>query len=184
MTKDKINQLATYLQSKGIYVNDDESFPGFDLCADLYVKREGKSMMVLKYRDYFFVHDVASVGSVEKLTELHEKARKVVNKEYKVPKALRMTVPNIATIVVSETGFSPEMIDTVQKNTRSIVGGEYHAMYLIDLKEKQMYSQGIHLQYVPGEARLIWGSRKEFKKIDPQNRMHYLIKEIAELLMK
>jgi hypothetical protein len=185
MESKKINTFEHILAEKGLETATSKSFSKNDLAVDLYAKREGKSLLFLTYRDYFFVHDYDAIGGgPEKMLSLHEKAREVVNAEYKMPKALRMTVPNIATILVSENGFSEDMIEAVKKNTRSFVGGEYHAMYLIDLKNKQFYSQGIHLMYIPGEAKLVFGHRKEFKKIDPQNRMHHLIKECAEEMMK
>lgn len=180
MKTDQINQV---LSSEGFSIEAHKNFKKDNLQVDLYGYREGKNALVFSYKDFFFIHDFdEGENSMDRLEIAHEKARSVGNSHYKMPKALRFSAPNIATIAVSENGFSNEMIEKVQKNTRSIVGGEIHGMYLIDIKNKQMFSQGVNLMLVPGEAKLVLGHKKEFKKIDPQNRAYYIIKKLAEKL--
>lgn len=177
------HKIKEVLQGEGFAIEENKSFEKQDLTVDIYGYREGRNALVFAFKDFFFINDFdKGESSMDRFENLHEKARKYANSKYKMPKALRFSAPNIATIAISENGFSSEMIEKVQKNTRSFVGGEIHGMFLIDLKTKQMFSQGINLILVPGEAKLVLGHRKEFKKIDPQNRAFYIVKKLAENL--
>lgn len=185
MADSALQRIQHYFQAQKFEVTPNKQFADVQLNTNLYALRNGKTMGILPYGDYYFVHDFDQrTNTHAHLLDIHEKARKYVNSMYRVPKILRLSVPNIITLAVSNRGFTPEMTEEVQKRTRSIVGGEIHAMYLLDLQSKQVFSQGISLTYVVGEARLIWGSQKEFKKIDPQNRAYYFVQALAETLFK
>lgn len=173
------------LRENGFVVTPNSMLPEVDLRADIFALKKGRTALVLPFADYLFIHDFDQrTNTLDVLHDLHEKARRYVNAQYKMPKALRLSVPNIATIAISSGGFDELMKAKVQEKTRSIIGGEFHAMFLIDLQIKAMYSQGVSLTYVPGEARLIWGSRKQFKKIDPQNRAYYTVQAMAEAIFQ
>lgn len=180
-----VDFIAQYLGRNGFAVERNAVLAGGSLKADAYGLKQGRTMGILPYGDYFFIHDFDRLtNTMETLTSLHENARKFVNAQYRTPKMLRLSVPNIATIAVATQGFSESMQAEVQKRTRSVVGGEIHAMYLIDLKEKVVYSQGISITYIVGEARLVFGTQKEFKTIDPQNRTYYTVQNLAKPLFE
>ncbi|MGB7342534.1 MAG: hypothetical protein WBC91_26785 [Phototrophicaceae bacterium] len=183
-TEQAIAMSQTLLQQQGFDVKPNHKFTP-EFTTDAFAIKKGRSMGVLPYTDFFFLHDFDTrKNAPSTLQGLHQKARQYANGQYVTPKILRLAVPNIATIAFSSDGFSEEMVHQVEKPTRSLMGGEIHGMYLIDLANFAVYSQGISLTYIVGEARLIWGSQKEFKTINPQNRAYYSIKAIAEAIFK
>ena len=178
-----IDKITAFFTSQDITAERNKQFPDEQFSSDIYAEKSGKSMLILPFTDYFFIHNFDDQPKhLEHFQKLHESARSYVNAQYKVPKALRISVPNIATIAFSMHAFPQDMTDYVQQNTRSVVGGEFHAMYLIDMENKEFYSPGRNTTYVHGEARLIWGSHKEFKRIDPQNRTFYLVERLTQSL--
>lgn len=150
------------------------------LTVDIYAVYKGSSMGILPYGDYYFVHDFdQGENTLDRLTDAHQKARQWVNANYNTPKFLRMVVPNITTIAISQKGFAADMRDDVLKGPPSAVRGELEATYLIDLAEKHVYSQGIDLTYISGEARLAWRNQRDYKKTGSQNRAYYTVHALA-----
>jgi hypothetical protein len=144
--------------------------------ADVYAFRKGRNF-VFPQRDYFFFHNIDERNITPDLAEkLHNSARAFVNSEYKVPKALRLTVPNITSVFYSAKGVEGGMIQLASKWTRSVIGGEIHQIMVIDFASKTFYSQGTHAVRASVEGFAV---KIKFSKIDPQNRAHYLIEQLT-----
>lgn len=145
--------------------------------ADLFAFRKGKNF-VFPQRDYFFIHNIDSrkIDAVL-VSKLHEEARDYVNSLYKMPKALRFTVPNIVSVFYSEEAIHGETIKVAEQNTRSIIGGEIQQVFAVDFKLKKIYSQGTNTVRVRVDGASV---RMKFNKIDPQNRAYYIINKLLK----
>ncbi len=152
-----------------------ENFPFTAFYSDIFAFRRGRNF-VFPQRDYFFFHDIDGRNIDAGLARtLHEEARKYVNSGYKMPKALRFTVPNIASVFYSNGKISGEMIELASKSTRSAIGGEIQQIFFVDSDRKIFYSQGTNTVRAMVEGVSV---RMKFNKIDPQNRAYYIIENL------
>lgn len=178
-----IPALRSYIEAgnKNTEIEENKNFNGIK--TDLFIFRKGKNF-VFPQRDYFFIYNIGSEEiSKNAVSEKHEAARNFVNAIYKMPKALRFSVPNICSVFIGSNGFSEDVINLAEYNTRSVIGGEIHTIYLIDLMNKVFYGQGINrVPFVVDGVRT--GLKLEFKKIDPQNRAFYFVQELAKVIIK
>jgi len=143
--------------------------------ADLYANRKGRTF-IFPRRDYIFFHDIDKRQiNLELASKLHQEARDYVNSFYKMPKAMRFTVPNISTVFYSSEFITGEIMEFAQKNTRSAIGGEIQQVFAIDFKAKRFYSQGTNT--VTGRSGGV-NVKIKFNAIDPQNRSYDIIKKI------
>jgi len=99
----------------------------------------------------------------EGLARVHEAERQFVNARYKLPKMLRYKVPNIVTVFIASSGFSPEVSEYGSENTIDPIGGERHQVILVDLGRNNIVSQGTETHYV-------YGAPLFFKAVSPINR--------------
>lgn len=118
-------------------------------------ERKGKTLGILPYGDYLYFHE--GVQSSQSITQMHDQDRAQVNAEFRVPKALRLSVPNIVSIFFLEESPSSQMIELVHSANRNMVGGEVHAIVVVDLPNQQ-----VHL---PSNKRYVMN----FKGIDIAN---------------
>lgn len=172
-----IEKIKSFIASidSGFQTTDNKQFVGF--YADLYAFRKGRNF-VFPQRDYFFFHDIDKRNINTDIAEkLHGAAREYVNGEYKMPKAMRLTVPNITSVFVSETTVDSRLIELASKWTRSAIGGEIHQIIAVDLKSRTYYSQGEHTVRASVEGVAV---KMKFSKIDPQNRAQNLLKSFLE----
>jgi len=168
--KEKIRAL---LSKENFEIKENFSFTAY--YSDVFAFRKGRNF-VFPQRDYFFFHDIDGRKIDAGLAgTLHEEARKHVNSGYKMPKAFRFTVPNIASVFYSEGNISNEMIELASKNTRSVIGGEIQQIFFIDTGRKIFYSQGTNTVRAMVEGVSV---RMKFSKIDPQNRAYYIIENL------
>lgn len=108
-------------------------------------ERKGKTLGILPYGDYLYFHQGAQTS--QSITQLHDQDRAQVNAEFRVPKALRLAVPNIVSIFFLEKAPSTEMVELVHGSNRNVVGGEVHAIVLVDLENRQIHLPS-HKRYV------------------------------------
>ncbi len=176
-----INKISTILEPKGFNCEFEKNFPDYDFSSQLFAFKKGKSMKIFPYGDYIFCNfQDFSALKAEEMNSLHQKARKYVNSLYKMPKAFRFAVPNVASVFISSNGFDEDAKQLAMKPTRTMVGGEFNAIYIFDLKNLDFISQGISRTYIPNTPHVTI----EFKTVDPQNRMFYLIHAISEWVFK
>ena len=142
----------------------------------LYARRKKGS------QEFLFIYNADALPSnVEALKTIHEQGRKYANSFFKLPKAFRLKIPNILSIFVKSGGLTEEMKQWAQESTRTVVGGEYHSVFFIDVENPSVYGQGISKAFVrTGAAGLTL--ELEFKEIDPQNRSHYLVATLCKAL--
>ncbi len=136
-----------------------------------WYERTGKTLGILPYGDYLFFH--TDVSSPEAITARHEVDRVVINARYRVPKALRLAVPNIVSIFFLEESPTSQMIELVHRATRNVVGGEIHAIVLVDLATRQ-----IHLPSNTSYVLNVQGieiANKLADKADPTNRANSIL---------
>lgn len=172
-----IDKIKSFLNTNEFTVT--ENFSAGVLSADIYAFRKGRNF-VFPQRDYLFFHDIEKRNlDVRSAEKLHEAARAFVNSEYKLPKAMRLTVPNITSVFFADKVKDGNLIQLASNWTRSAIGGEIHQVIVLDVSSKTFYSQGAHTvrAVVQGvEVKLT------FDKIDPQNRAQNLIERLTMVL--
>lgn len=167
---EKIVIITEYLsgQKKPFVVEKNYKKEGFK--ADLYGFRRYSFMG----HDYIFIHIVnGSQLEFEMASEIHEAERSYVNSLYNWPRTLRLKVPNIITVFVSEFSFPEETVMLASQNGRPWQGGEIHTSHFIDMHGQLYYGPGQNTVHVKG-------GRYTFKETDPQNRSLNLIKGLSK----
>ncbi len=174
--EDFIAHSESWCSAKGMECRRGAEFPEFGLYADFFALKTGKSLgPFFPYEDYFFFHVMqrGAKNDREELTRIHEAARAYVNSRYKVPKMMRLKVPNIITIAVSETSFPIDAVKYSKEDTTVITGGEKHSVYLVDLLQKGIVSQGIEITYSEGFPFV-------FNNVNPTNRAFHTVSELVK----
>ncbi len=172
-----IIRIKDFLTNSGFQTT--ENFPFTGLYSDLYAFRKGRNF-VFPQRDYLFFHDIEKRNiDARSAKSLHEAARTFVNSEYKLPKAMRLTVPNITSVFYADKVTDNELIKLANEWTRSVIGGEIHQVIVIDTASKTFYSQGTHTVRAVVEGIAV---KMTFDKIDPQNRAQHLIEKLLMTL--
>jgi hypothetical protein len=171
---DAIGKLTEYLGTQGYRAEQPP------VSATAFATKRGHSAgPFLPYVDYLFVHDldVASRNELWVFEPMHEAAREYVDSQFKLPRPLRYTVPNIVSVGFSHRGFSDEMIGYAEryKGRDRPAGGEKHSVYLFDLCGGIMHSQG------PEATPTRYGGSM-VSTVNPTNRVYVLISEFARTL--
>lgn len=170
-----IDKLESTLRAENFELMRDFIFGAY--CADLYAFRKGRNF-IFPQRDFFFFHDIDRRNiDAAAAAMIHEEAREYVNGKFRLPKALRFTVPNIASVFYSAENIKPDMIELAEKKTRSVTGGEIHQIFIIDTNSGYFYSQGLHTARGRSGGVTV---NMQLKAIDPQNRAYYLMKRISD----
>lgn len=171
-----LKSAGDYLSSQGFYIEGNAVFKEYGFSADLYAKKSGRSLFVFfPYDDYFFIHDFSGGGvqSLDGLRSVHEKTREYINSLYRLPKALRYRVPNIITIAVSEKGFLPDLQRYAVERKESIAGGEKNSVFLVDLVNRIVISQGLETTHVDMLSI-------QFNRVNPSNRAYHIVCGMAQ----
>lgn len=139
--KDKfIKQVAFELQNTGYLVETDVSTAGVRA---LLAARTQKPVRLgfAKVDDYFVFVDWenAAFSRIDLLISLYYQFNNSVNRKYKVPRGLRMHIPNMVLAAVSESEFSQEEIRYV-RSAKFVpwIGGECGQLMLICLKDQSL----------------------------------------------
>jgi hypothetical protein len=168
-----------FLEGRGFLITNPE--PGKDLSyieADLYALKRGRSFGVFfPYEDHLFFHVLSGASGLSRanVENLHEKARKHVNGLFRVPRSIRYKVPNIVTVGVSRESFPMELTDYTLALGRDIVGGEIHAVLLVDLSKMILVSRGLQTTRTPGAS-------VTFRNVTPENRAQILLHDLLDSL--
>ncbi|MEM6298679.1 MAG: hypothetical protein AAF740_08340 [Bacteroidota bacterium] len=167
----KETQISDFLRQQDFIVRPNQKFEEYDLSIDLYAEKRGRVGGLIPSRDFYFIHFLDQKLKAEKLKTYHEIARQIANSYYKLPKILRLSAPGIFSVFITHDPVTEEVQKVVTRNTRAFSGGEVHAMFLLDLNEKQLYCQG--------ENRV---KGKAYQKSDPQNRALQTVLQLSGLL--
>jgi len=167
-----------YLAELGFSVERSVSFAHFGFGSDLCARKSGRSLLVFfPYEDFLFFYDFGrpDCSSADNLEAIHEKARGSVNSLYRMPRALRYKVPNIVTVAVSGNGFPVDVQRYAAERKNSIIGGEKNSVFLVDLVNKRVVSQGLETTYSDMVAI-------RFDRVNPSNRAYHLVCDMAKEL--
>ncbi len=146
-----------------------------NITVPLYARRKKGS------QEFLFIYNADVLPrNVEALKTIHEQGRRYANSFFKLPKALRVKIPNILSIFIKSGWLTEEMKLWAQEPTRTMVGGEYHSVFFIDVENPAVYGQGISKAFVETGTGVTL--EFEFRKIDPQNRSHYLVATLCKAL--
>lgn len=148
--------------------------------ADFVMSKHGSNYIFLQYIDYYFVRYCHSPLNYDFIEKYHKNSKKIVNKTFMLPKALRLKVPNINSVFVTPFEPSDEIKTNLSGLSKSIIGGEQDSIFIIDSKSKEVFSSGKEISKIYGEAQIVMGNQKEFKTINGRNRAHSLIDQLLQ----
>ncbi len=172
-TKDYLKKAVDYFNNNGFMLNpwpDERILNG---STRYYLEKKGKVLMgLLPYVDHIFLHELNADSAKNKdiIIQVHDKERDFVNAQIKTPKTLRLKIPNIISVFFTKSPFNPDIVEYIKSNTTIIKGGEAHSVFLIDIPNRSVISQGTKETYVMGTAGLM---HLKFKQTDPFNRAYY-----------
>ncbi|PQJ80369.1 hypothetical protein [Polaribacter porphyrae] len=167
-----LENMITFYRNSGFSVTEISA-------TSFLAKKTGSNFIFLKYTDYYFVTLEENL-SIEKINKCHKKSKENANKDFKLPKALRFSVPNINSVFITENNISKEVISCVRKRNIDIVGGQQESIFILDKSNYQLHSAGKELSHVSGRAKLIWGNKKEFTSLNGRNRSFYLMDKLTQ----
>jgi hypothetical protein len=115
----------------------------------LMVVRSSKQIPLgfAKVREYFLFIDADNTvfNRLDLLMEIYKRFSQQVNLEFKTPHGLRILIPNIAIVAISQTGFSEEIISCARTTSLNPwYGGEVGQVILVDLAKQQIISLASH----------------------------------------
>ncbi len=131
-----IDSLALSMIAEGYDVKRDWKIPNAKLNTSIYARRD---------RFYYFVYDIECdlEGYLNDIVSVHRAANRYINSQYHFPKAFRLAIPTIVTVVVSTCGFEEKELDWIRCEAvtdffDSIVGGQANAIFLLDAVKNRM----------------------------------------------
>jgi len=138
---DFIRRAGTTLQSLGYLVETGPAVPG--LRGLLYARSSSPHRMAFaRVEDHFLLLDWENslFSRVDLLLEAHKKFSAFVNRRFKVPRALRMTIPNLVTAAVSLNEFPAGVVECVQNRyLNPWASGETGQLMLVKLPERRLF---------------------------------------------
>lgn len=172
-----MQQFQDFFEQQGFQMELVLKMKHFDEPDFVAVKR-GSNFMLMRYVDFFFVKQCSTPLSWDKVSRFHEQAKVLANRSFKLPKALRLTVPNINSVLITSFEPSKEIQAFLPVVKNSIFGGEQDSIFIVDKTVGVLYSSGREQTKITGEARMVWGNKKEFATINGRNRAHNLIESL------
>jgi hypothetical protein len=131
-----VESLALSMTASGYDVKRDWKIPNSKLNTSIYAKKD---------RFYFFVYDIECdlEGYLNDIVSVHRAANRYINSQYHFPKAFRLAIPTIVTVVVSTCGYDETELDWIRREAvtdffDSVVGGEANAMFLVDAPQREI----------------------------------------------
>lgn len=142
MDYDFIVKTAYELEQSGYFVERDPFLAGGQ--ALIYARSAQRYHLgFAKIEDHFLFVDWenAVLAQLERLTHIYYAFSRYVNQAFHVPHALRMQIPNLALIAVSQTAF-PEIVVRYARKTNLTpwYRGETGQIILVDTTQKQVIS--------------------------------------------
>lgn len=127
--------METSLRHAGYATCLDPAIPG--VTARMYaLLRRPRGAVFSKFHNHYLFLDWGKdlFSQLERLLQAREFFSELVNKSYKTPRAWRLTLPNMALIVISERGFDPETILlALNQYFVPAMSGECGQIMLVDL---------------------------------------------------
>ena len=155
-----IDQISSNLLRLGYITQIEPGIPGIQ--GLLYAHSPSPFRLgVAKVTDHFLYIDWenASFSRKDMLLEFFKQFSKYVNQGYRVPHALRINIPNLVMIAISENEFTPEIIQFVATTYLTPwYGGETGQLILIELRRKNIYCHKPPKFKEPGSLPLSHGA--------------------------
>lgn len=129
----------------------------------------------LPWSDFIFVVDLdaETIGDGRSLEAMHERHRAYGEGQMKVPRLLRYRVPNSITFGVSAGPVATDVVDVATKSRRETNSGEKNSVYVLDLSDGGLHSQGWE------KDPLRYGGY-QISEVNPSNRTFEMLRNIAE----
>lgn len=173
-----MQRLQDFFEQQGFQMELVLKMKHFDEPDFVAVKR-GSNFMLMRYVDFFFIKQCNTPLSWDKVSQFHEQAKVLANNSFKLPKALRLTVPNINSVLITSFEPSKEIQAFLPVVKKSLLGGEQGSIFVFDKSSGELYSSGREQTRIVGEAKMVWGNEKEFDTINGRNRAHNLIEHLV-----
>ncbi len=142
MLDEFIARVSSELQQEGYVVNLHPRIPGTQ--ALLYAFSPKRIRLgATKVEDHFlFVDwDNAMFGRLDQLKEVYRRFSSYANQGFKTPHALRLQIPNLALVSISQDEFPEEALAFARTTSLNPwYGGEVGQIILVDLETKQVTS--------------------------------------------
>ncbi len=140
MINNFIQRVNRNLQQKGYLTDCRPLIPGVRGLLYAHTVKPERMAFAKVYGHFLFVDwENDLFGRLDVLLETHKKFSAFVNKGFKVPRAWRMTIPNLVTAAVSESEFPKEAVEYAQNRyLNPLIGGETGQLMLIQLPEKRL----------------------------------------------
>jgi hypothetical protein len=142
MLDEFIAKVSTELQQEGYLVELSPRIPGVQ--AWLYARSPHRVRLgVARVEDHFlFVDwDNSVFGRLDQLIEVYRRFSSFVNRGFRTPHVLRMQIPNLAVVAVSQKEFPDDAVRFAR--TTSLTpwyGGEVGQVILVEIENMQMIS--------------------------------------------
>jgi hypothetical protein len=135
-----ITRVSSALHRSGYLIEDWPQILGTQ--ALLYARSpERIPLGAAKVEDHFlFVDwDNGAFGRLDHLKEIYRRFQPYANRSFKTPHALRMQIPNLALVAVSQAGFPEDAFDYARTtNLTPWYSGEVGQVMLVDPGQKQV----------------------------------------------
>jgi hypothetical protein len=142
MLDEFIAKISKELQQAGYLIELSPRIPGGQ--ALLYSRSPRRVRLgEAKVEDHFlFVDwDNTAFGRLDQLLEIYRRFSSYVNQGFRTPHVLRMQIPNLAVVAVSQAEFPDEAVQFARTTSLNPwYGGEVGQIILVDIENKQMIS--------------------------------------------
>jgi hypothetical protein len=132
--------IVSEMQREGYISQSDPKIPG--LQALLYASSPHRFRLgFAKVEDHYLFIDWenAAFGRLDYLLEFYKRFSAYVNRRFPIPHALRMQIPNLAVIAVSQAEFPLETVRFVRTTyLNPWYGGESGQIILLNIKDRQV----------------------------------------------
>lgn len=115
-------------------------------------------LMITKVVDHFLFMDweYDLFRQKKQMIEAYQSFNQSVNQKFKVPNWIRFTIPNMAIIAISESGFDEETLDYARRTYLvPFKGGEVGQIFLVDLSQKEVTYHKAYQRKQYGSAPLL-----------------------------
>jgi hypothetical protein len=151
-----IERISAQLQLQGFQLEIDSSLAGTS--GLLYAfSPQPYPLVFTKVIDHFLFLDWENslFSRKDHLIEAYQVFNRRVNEKFAVPNLLRITIPNMALIAVSVSGFDKETLDYARRTYLvPWKGGEVGQFFLVDLAQKTVNYHRAYQRKQYGEAPL------------------------------
>jgi hypothetical protein len=130
----------TRLQQNGYTTSLNLSIPGVRGLLYAFLQKSNP-IGPIKFENYYLFTDWENdqFGRLDHLRSTYKGFSKLVNQNYRLPHALRVTLPNLAVVALSQREFPDDAMDFVQNNYfNPMIGGETGQMMLLDMHAPEL----------------------------------------------